>query len=169
VYRIVSNELFQVTNTPTVSEVLNDITVLADGSVRLVWSTGGAESDVMATTFTLPPVPSTCANRTVTLTATTTYAPKKYFYGTATMVPQMTFAIPATIPVTSGNLGSGFATLAFKTATCQNAVRCRYVSNGNNAYKFAGCSRPDVTLGTLVTATDVRLRDNLVRPRAPQR
>jgi hypothetical protein len=55
VYRISSNELFQVTNTPSVSEVLNDITVLPNGDVRLVWQTGGTEADVLATTFTLPP------------------------------------------------------------------------------------------------------------------
>jgi hypothetical protein len=54
-YRISSNELFQVTNTPTVSEVLNDATVLPNGDVRLVWSTAGSEADVLATTFTLPP------------------------------------------------------------------------------------------------------------------
>lgn len=59
VYRISSNELFQVTNTPTISEILNDVTVLPNGDVRLVWSTGGAEADVLATTFTLPPPTAT--------------------------------------------------------------------------------------------------------------
>jgi len=59
VYRISSNELFQVTNTPTVNEVLNDITVLPNGDVRLVWSTGGTEPDVLTITFTLPPPTAT--------------------------------------------------------------------------------------------------------------
>ena len=54
VYRISTNELFQVTNTSTINEVLNDITVLPNGDVRLVWSTGGSEADVLAATFTLP-------------------------------------------------------------------------------------------------------------------
>ena len=54
VYRISSNELFQVTNTPTISEVLNDITVLPSGEVLVVWSTAGSEADVLATTLTLP-------------------------------------------------------------------------------------------------------------------
>jgi len=57
VYVIATNTLFRVTNTPTVDEVLNDMSVLPDGSVRLVWAAAdvlGSEHDVYARTFTLP-------------------------------------------------------------------------------------------------------------------
>jgi hypothetical protein len=59
-YEIASNRLFQLTATPTIGEHLNDVDVLADGSVRVVWaaeedSSLNAQHDVFATTFDLPP------------------------------------------------------------------------------------------------------------------
>jgi uncharacterized repeat protein (TIGR01451 family) len=89
VYRISTNELFQVTNTSTINEVLNDITVLPNGDVRLVWSTGGTEADVLATTFTLP------NNGEPTDVAILKLAPAKAFAGS-----KVTYAIGV------GNLGS---------------------------------------------------------------
>src|SRR5882762_302847 len=160
VYRISSNQLFQVTNTPGVSEQLNDITVLPTGEVRLVWAADGA--DILGVTIQLPPPPTSCLNRTATLTATMNYRPSiSRVDGAATMVPEMTFAMPASIPVTAGNAGViGMATLAFKNAQCAYAVRCRYKSAGSK-YNFASCSVATVKAGTLVTATDLRLRVNL--------
>jgi hypothetical protein len=57
VYVIATNMLFRVTNTATVDEVLNDMSVLSDGSVRIVWAAAdvlGVEHDVYARTFALP-------------------------------------------------------------------------------------------------------------------
>jgi hypothetical protein len=57
VYEISSNRLFQVTDTPGLDERLNDITVLPDGSVRVVWAgrpDGLPDFDIFAQTFSLP-------------------------------------------------------------------------------------------------------------------
>ena len=63
-YDISSNRLFQITNTPLVNEQLNDITVLPDGSVRIVWASDEAGPDqrhIKSATFQLPPAVSTLA------------------------------------------------------------------------------------------------------------
>lgn len=56
-YVIATNTLYQVTNTPLVDEVLNDISVLPDGRVRVVWASN-SDSDgrdsVFAHTFSVP-------------------------------------------------------------------------------------------------------------------
>jgi hypothetical protein len=57
VYDMATNRLYQITNTPLVNEVLNDITVLADGRIRMVWASdenGPALRNIQAATFTLP-------------------------------------------------------------------------------------------------------------------
>ena len=57
VYDLLTNRLFQITDTPLVNEQLNDITVLADGSVRVVWTSDEVAPDqrnVKAATFQLP-------------------------------------------------------------------------------------------------------------------
>jgi hypothetical protein len=54
-YIINTNTLLQVTNTPG-NESLNDVTVLANGDVRVVWAANG---DIVGTTFT-PPPPVNC-------------------------------------------------------------------------------------------------------------
>ncbi len=53
-YDISGNTLYQITNTPTLNEELDDMTVLADGSVRLVWDNdeaGATARHVYAATF----------------------------------------------------------------------------------------------------------------------
>lgn len=58
VYDITTNRLFQITNTPLITEQLNDITVLPDGRIRVVWTTdedGFDQRNVKAATFTLAP------------------------------------------------------------------------------------------------------------------
>ena len=56
-YVIATNTLYQVTNTPLVDEVLNDISVLPDGRVHVVWA-ANSDSDgrdsVFARTFSVP-------------------------------------------------------------------------------------------------------------------
>jgi hypothetical protein len=57
VYIISSNTLLQVTNTPSIDEVLNDVTVLGNGDIRVVWAAapiGGTEHDIQARTFGPP-------------------------------------------------------------------------------------------------------------------
>jgi HYR domain len=78
VYDIVNNRLFQITNTPLVNEELNDITLLPDGSLRVVWASdedGPLQRNVKAATFRLPsgdvtpPVLTVPANLTVNATS----------------------------------------------------------------------------------------------------
>jgi hypothetical protein len=58
VYVIATNTLYRVTDTPTLNESLSDISVLANGAVRVVWATTDfLEHDVYARTFTVPLVP----------------------------------------------------------------------------------------------------------------
>jgi hypothetical protein len=64
VYDLVTNRLFQITNTPLVNEQLNDITVLPDGSIRVVWSSdedGADQRNIKGATFQLPHPPLTLA------------------------------------------------------------------------------------------------------------
>lgn len=76
IYDIVTNLLYQITNTPLHTEQLNDITVLPDGRVRVIWTSdedGFDARNVKAATFTLPsadntpPVIDPIANVVVTL------------------------------------------------------------------------------------------------------
>ena len=57
VYDITTNLLYQITDTPLVTEQLNDITVLPDGRVRVVWTSdedGFDQRNIHAATFSLP-------------------------------------------------------------------------------------------------------------------
>jgi len=59
VYDIATNLLYQITDTPLVTEQLNDITVLPDGRIRVVWGNdedGFDSRNVYAATFSLPSV-----------------------------------------------------------------------------------------------------------------
>jgi hypothetical protein len=61
-YDLVNNRLFQITDTPLVTEQLNDITVLPDGSIRAAWTSdedGFDLRNVRAATFELPNVAPT--------------------------------------------------------------------------------------------------------------
>ena len=58
IYEISSNRLFRLTDTPTLDEQLNDVTVLGDGSIRVVWAAHpdtSSDHDIFAQTFNLPP------------------------------------------------------------------------------------------------------------------
>ena len=57
IYVIATNTLYQVTNTPAVSESSHDITVLSNGSIRMVWAANdGATGDlnIQGATFAVP-------------------------------------------------------------------------------------------------------------------
>jgi hypothetical protein len=64
IYEVSSNRLFQLTDTPSLDEQLNDVTVLADGSIRVVWAAHpetSSDNDIFGQTFNLPqqpPLPS---------------------------------------------------------------------------------------------------------------
>jgi len=59
VYQISTNTVFRITDTPFIDETLNDITVLPNGDVRVVWAADDDSSqafarNIYARTFTLP-------------------------------------------------------------------------------------------------------------------
>ncbi|MGH8657567.1 MAG: TolB family protein [Gammaproteobacteria bacterium] len=51
VYDLAANRLYQITNTPLVTEQLNDINVLPDGMIRTVWT---GDEDGFSATSTAP-------------------------------------------------------------------------------------------------------------------
>lgn len=62
IYEVSTNRLFRVTDTSAFDELLNDITVLPNGGVRVVWTSPpdySSDSDIYARTFTLPVLPPT--------------------------------------------------------------------------------------------------------------
>lgn len=55
VYVVATNTLYQVTNTPTIDDRLNDVSVLPNGDIRVVWASNDGllgDYNVYATTFT---------------------------------------------------------------------------------------------------------------------
>lgn len=175
VYDITANRLYQITNTPLVTEQLNDITLLANGYVRVVWASdedGFDQRNVKGATFYLG-APNACLARTVVLDASKTYGPSCFHDASATMTPAMTFAIPATIPVTAGNSGNGWVTLSYKNGSGATTV-CKYRGGSNSPhpsgavelakaskYVFVSCDAAgcghDPSAGDEVTATTVTL------------
>lgn len=206
-----TNVLYQVTDTEDFNETLNDVTVLSDGRVRLVWSVNDdpdfLNRNIYTTTFTLPDDGGTgggggsgggagtgggagegggagagggsgtggggaCQSRTVTLTAERRYNPSRWDDANANFSTPFAFALPASLPVTSGNAGNQWAELTLHAPDgCQ--VTCRYkggasrehpVNAGDVAaglsYGFYGCSGKGSSLhaGSLVEVKRLRLR-----------
>jgi hypothetical protein len=57
IYVVATNTMFRVTNTPAVNEQLNDISILPNGDVRVVWAANDGltgDNNIYARTFTLP-------------------------------------------------------------------------------------------------------------------
>jgi hypothetical protein len=109
VYVIATNTVYRVTNTPTVDETLNDVTVLPSGQVRLVWA---ADDDaepglhnVYARTFTVP--------------LTTDTAPPTIACGSAGGVWH---AANVSIACTAADGGSGLANPADASFTLSTSV-----------------------------------------------
>lgn len=149
VLQLSTNRYFQLTNTPAINETLNDVTVLSDGSVRVVWQASdpadGVNNNIFGATFTLP-APPTCTPTTVTLEANRTYAnqgsgPTQWTDGTATLGYAVT--IPATIPVIQGNSGNKWASLTFTTASGQ--VECRYRGGSDRAHPTSAADLADAS------------------------
>ncbi|MFO0600108.1 MAG: hypothetical protein U0228_32665 [Myxococcaceae bacterium] len=138
-YEISSNRLFQVTNTPTIDEHLNDVTVLSGGEVRIVWEAfdepgAPANGNIYGATFVLPSSGGgggggTCSGA-VTLEAKREYAPTRWTDANANL--SFPVVIPATLPVTTGNAGNKQASLTFTTSS--GTVVCRYVGGSHKAH-----------------------------------
>lgn len=140
-----TNRLFLLTNTPSINETLNDVTVLPDGRVRVVWQASdlndSPNNNVYGATFTLPS-PPICSTGTKTLEASRTYANPNCDHddddhrGTqwtdATVAVNATITVPASLPVTAGNAGNGFATLTF--ATTNGNIVCKYRGGANQMH-----------------------------------
>lgn len=149
-YDLATNRAFRVTNTPTVNETLNDVTVLPGGEVRVVWQANDGSdglSNIYGSTFVLPALPQdppdagsgggtdggvSCANRSATLEATRTYAPSRWIDGNATFSPALSFAIPAELPVVAGNSGNKWASLTIRTGA--STVICHYRGGSSQAH-----------------------------------
>ncbi|MDP3155373.1 MAG: hypothetical protein Q8N23_22030 [Archangium sp.] len=148
---LTSNRIFQITNTPDLAESLNDVTVLPNGEVRLVWQsvalTDPNNANIYAATFTLPAAPvvdagtpdagtpdagTACLNRSVTIEATRFYSPTRSVDGQANFTPSMSFAIPAAIPVVAGNAGNKKADLTINLGN--RTVECEYRSRSNQSH-----------------------------------
>lgn len=177
VYDMTANRLYQITNTPLVTEQLNDITVLGNGYVRVVWASdedGFDQRNVKGATFYLGEQQNSCLNRTVVLDASKTYGPTCFHDASATMTPAMKFKIPASIPVTAGNAGNGYVYLTYKNGSSGSPVVCKYRSGSNQShptstselakaskYNFVSCDAAgcghDPDAGDEVTATNVTL------------
>ena len=72
IYEVSSNRLFQVTDTPGLDEQLSDVTVLLDGSIRVVWAAHpdtSSDNDIYGQTFVLPAGDTTAPTVTITTPA----------------------------------------------------------------------------------------------------
>ncbi len=179
---LATNRLFQITNTPTLSETLNDVTVLPSGEVRLVWQavdeSDPGNGNIFGSTFTLPAAepPSSCLNRSTTLEATRFYSPTRSVDAVESFSSAMSFAIPASIPVTAGNAGN--KKVRFTVTLEGRSFECDYRSPSTEAhpssptqlalassYVFERChgegegsaTISNYVAGTIVTGTGVRV------------
>jgi hypothetical protein len=163
VYVIATNTLYQVTNTPTVNESLNDLSVLADGRVRIVWAAddgAGGTQNIYGITFKLPSSGSTCQNRSETLDASRTSPMTMWSDAHEAFSTPFSFMLPASIGVTSGNAGNKHLTLSW-TTDCGVQQKCHYRGAlGGSQYAFDDCEGPatgGLHAGSTVIVRDLRL------------
>ncbi len=138
-YRIADNRLFRLTASAFVDEVFEDISVMSNGDVRIVWTRDdGIKQDVIGATIALPPPPitppggGTCANRQFTIEASKTYCPPVTTDGSMTFNPEMRFALPSEIPVVEGNAANKQATLVIKRGSQE--ITCKYKGGAKTAH-----------------------------------
>lgn len=84
-YDIINNRLFQITDTPQVTEELNDVTVLPDGRLRVVWSSdevGFDQRNIKGATFAVPNVSPTLSYSAEPEYGTDGISPDSGFAGT---------------------------------------------------------------------------------------
>ncbi len=138
--QISTGRLFQITDTPDSNESLNDVTVLPNGNVRVVWQSiaaGDDSHDIFGATFSLPPPPGQCT-AAVILEASRRYSPSRWDDDTESFTPDFTFELPAELPVTEGSSGTrgNKAYLTFTSGT--QTFTCTYRGNQEN-----DCGRGD--------------------------
>jgi hypothetical protein len=148
-YVIATNTLYQVTNTPGVNEMLNDVFVLPDGEIRLVWAADDGpdgEQNIYGATFRLPP---RCPS--LEIGALVTWVPGhcigKNFCTPGVFLPQpellrpdppIEFPLPTKLPVAHGNAASGIAALLFSYKSMLSV--CYYQgANGGIEYDLVTC------------------------------
>lgn len=171
-YRLQDRKLFQLTNT-VFNESLNDVTVLPDGRVRVVWASDdeGINRNIYGATFALPAV-VTCPNRSVSLEASVSYQPLRWTADSEAVSPTMRFAIPSALTVTKGNAGNQFAYFSFRDGS-KREVTCRYRGGSKDLhpktpteiqkglrYAFDGClctGKTRYQAGSIATATRFEL------------
>jgi hypothetical protein len=163
-YVIATNTLWQVTNTPGVDETLNDVTVLPNGQVRIVWAANdGAqgEQNIYATTFSLPP---SCrqvvldASVTMPISIKSTLSGRIPTYRDAVVSPNppLPFLLPAKLPVVLGNASSGLSELLILHGTALTGCLYQGADAGSD-YNLLLCI-PTITAGTQITGNTIGLR-----------
>jgi hypothetical protein len=158
VYDVVNNRLFQITDTPLVTEQLNDITVLPDGSIRTVWSSDEDAFDsrnVRSATFRLPNVAPTLAHSTepgygtdgVNPDSGTTTAGFTYKAVYADFEDQAPSYVDVCIDGTCHGMAVDFAAVAaLRDGDYRNGEQFAYTTTlavGNHAYHFEASDGAD--------------------------
>lgn len=113
-----------------------------------------------------------------TLTATLHYRPTWWDDGTLPIAGHAEVTIPAELPVTEGQPGTGMAVLSFDLADSGDTIRCRYRGNGRaaaggDAYVLRHCvgrhGRAPIVAGDVVdvTAMTLHVQNGAARCRIP--
>jgi hypothetical protein len=163
VYVIATNTVYQVTNTPTIDENLNDISSLGSNQFRMVWAANdGAAGDenIHGMTFSLPAATTNmCLNRTAALTASRSTPPTTWSDASQSFSTPFSFALPASMAVTQGNASNKHLTLSW-TNSCGEELKCHYHgAAGGSQYVFDHCmgSASGLSAGSIVTVSNVSL------------
>ncbi len=141
-YQISTNTVFQLTSTPSTNEILNDVTTLDNGDVRVVWAADDdffvGEHNIYARTFTIPEV--TFPDWTPpTITITTPADAASYVLGQV---------VSAEFSCHDGSGGSGLATC---TGTVANGDPID--TSGIGSHSFAVTAADNA--GNSATATSI--------------
>ena len=157
VYDTTANRLYRITNTPLANEQLNDITVLPDGRVRVVWSTDEDAYDqrnVRAATFTLPagdvtpPVIDPLSNIVVMLPLNSTATSTTVAFPTPTATDDSGSVSVTTNPV-SGSVFQVGTTTVNVTATDPTGNTATGSFTVTVLHNFSGFLQPVENLPTL--------------------
>ena len=164
VYVIATNTLWQVTNTPTVGDSLNDISVLSNGDVRVVWATDDdivtGNHNINARTFRVPLGGDSTAP---TVTITTPANGATYIKGQSVAADFScqdetggSGLASCTGPVINGNPidTESVGSHSFSVTTTDNAGNSATATNTYNVvYNFNGFFQPVDNLPTLNLVT----------------
>ncbi len=160
-YDIQRNLLYQLTNTSSLFLPEDDISVLSNGQIRIVWAgyvyPGPAQWNVYAAT-----IPKPCVPRQVVLDASISYPPiylwaaPTYHDAVARPHPPLTFHLPGRLPVVKGNADTGLSQLSISIG--RRVTSCLYQgANNGTEYDMLGC-RPPLRAGSQVSADTLDMR-----------